>query len=126
LPEARISNYRIHYHIIGNCAILRPDGPCDASRTEALARLVSSSLVESKSLVLDLSRADYVETPGFRWIVRQFRQLEAAGRALIVVGLPPTAERAFRLLRLDEIVPIARNVPEALEKLRALRVPALI
>jgi len=54
-----------------------------------------------------------VETPGYRWIIRQFRDLEANGKTLIVAGLPPSVERTFKLLRLQEIVPLARDIFEA-------------
>ena len=81
--------------------------------SEALAHLVNSSLAEAQHLILDLSHSKYVETPGYRWIVRQFRDLEANGKTLIVVGLPQSVERTFKLLRLHDIVPVARDVSEA-------------
>mgnify|MGYP005840908557 CR=1 FL=1 len=114
MPKARISSYRIHYNLVGDSAVLRPEGPCDERRTEALARLANTSLLSAKHVILDLSRAPYVESPGFRWIVRQVRSLEATGRTLIVVGLSPSVERTFRLLRLDRIVRVAGDVTEAL------------
>ena len=113
MPEARISNHRIHYHITDGCVVVRPEGACNESRTEALASFVNSSLAEAQHLILDLSHSKYVETPGFRWIVRKFRDLEASGKTLVVVGLPPAVERTFRLLRLHEIVPVAKDVSEA-------------
>lgn len=121
MPEARISGHRFHYHIDDGCAVVRPEGACDASRTEALARLANSPLFETKNLILDLSHAQYVESPGFRWLVRQVRKLESAGRSLVLVALSPQTERAFRLLKLDRIIPTAQSVPEALEIVHAGR-----
>ena len=72
-------------------------------------------MVQSKHLILDLSDVEYVETPGYRWIVRQLRQLESSGKTLVVAGLPSSVERVFRLLRLDQTVPVARNVGEAMK-----------
>jgi len=115
MPEARISGHRFHYTLDDGCAVVRPEGACDSSRTEALARLANSPLIESRNLILDLSHAEYVESPGFRWLVRQVRKLESAGRTLVVAGLSPQTERAFRLLRLDRIIPAARDVAEAME-----------
>jgi len=117
MPTARISGHQIHYNVSDGYAVVRPEGACNASATEALARLVNSPMIESKNLILDLSRSPYVETPGFRWIVRQFRQAEAAGKSVVVVGLPPSVERAFTLLKLDKMVPKARTVTEALRVL---------
>ncbi len=117
MPVARIRNHRIHYRVWGDYAVVRPEGPCNQSEIEALASFVSSSLVEYKNLVVDFSHSRYVETPGFRWIVRQFRQLESSGKTLVVAGLPPSMERSFKLLRLNETVPVTKNVPEALAML---------
>jgi anti-anti-sigma factor len=123
LPRARIASHRIHYHVSNGCAVVRPEGACNAQTTEALALLVNSPLIQSKDLVLDLSRVKYVETPGYRWIIRQLRELESAGRKLLVVGMPSSIERTFRLLRLDQSVPVAKDVAEALALLRAHKQP---
>ncbi|MEN6415871.1 MAG: STAS domain-containing protein [Armatimonadota bacterium] len=114
MPTARIDSHIIHYHVSDGYAVVRPEGACDAGTTEALARLVNSPLIESKNLILDLSHSRYVETPGYRWIVRQFRHAESAGKTVVVVGLPPSVERAFNLLKLDKMVPTAQSVSEAL------------
>ncbi|MEN6356523.1 MAG: STAS domain-containing protein [Armatimonadota bacterium] len=117
MPTARITGHEIHYRISDGYAVVRPEGACDEGTTEALARLVNSPMIESKNLVLDLSRSKYVETPGYRWIVRQFRHAESAGKSVVVVGLPPSVERAFNLLKLDKMVPTAQTVSEALNLL---------
>lgn len=126
MPRARIASHRIHYHVSRGCAVVRPEGACDTETTEALARLVNSPLIESRNLVLDLSRTRYIETPGYRWLVRQLRQLEASGKTLVVAGLPPAVERNFRLLRLDKTIPTAKNVSEALEIVRSAREPVAV
>ncbi len=121
MPKAKIGDCRIHYNIIDGCTIVRPEGPCDQVRTEALARLVDSSLADSKHLILDLSHSDYVETPGYRWIMRQLKKLQDQGKSLVITGMTPSTERIFKLLRLDESVPVARNVTEALEMVEGER-----
>lgn len=126
MPKATIAEHRIHYSISKGCAVVRPEGACDEDTTEALARLASSELIDSRHLVLDLSHAKYVETPGYRWILRRVRELESAGKSLMVAGLSPSVERAFKLLRLDSSVPIARDVTEALEVIRGVKEPVMI
>jgi len=95
-------------------AIVRPEGACNEARTEALARLVNSPLISAKNLILDLSHADYVESPGFRWLVRQVRQLESDGKRLVLTSVPESVDRALKLLKLDRVVPVAANIKEAL------------
>jgi anti-anti-sigma regulatory factor len=117
LPEAKIMGCRLHYHLMDGYAIIRPEQACNEKTTKALAALSNSSLIESKNIILDLSHTKYVESPGFRWILRQFQALENAGKYLVVTGLPSSALKAFRLLRLDEHVPSAIDVRSALASL---------
>lgn len=121
MRKATIFDHRIHYNLLDDCAVVRPEGACDAEVAEALGRLVNSSLLDSRHLVIDLSHCAYVETPGYRWLVRQLRQLESSGRQLIVAGMPPAVERMFKLLHFDRMIPTAVDVSEALNMLHGTR-----
>lgn len=126
MPEARIKGHKFHYRVSEGVAIIRPEEACNENTTEALATLVNSSIIQSKSLIIDLSHVTYVETPGFRWIMRQFRQLESAGMLLVLAGLPPAVERAFKLLKLDTVVPAAKSVTEAMGILHSMKKAVLV
>jgi len=117
MREARISSHRFSYSLVDGSAIVRPEGACNEETTEALARFVNSPLIGAKNLILDLSHAGYVESHGYRWLVRQVRALESDGRRLMLAGVPASVERALKLLKLDMVVPVAKNVKEALAKL---------
>lgn len=117
MPKAKIMGCRLHYHLMEDFAIIRPEQACDENTTKALAALVNSTLIKSKNIILDLSHSKYVESPGFRWILRQFQALEAAGKRLIVAGLPSNAQKAFKLLKLDEYIPSADDVRSAVQML---------
>lgn len=125
MREARIATHRFHYRVIDDCAIVRPDGACNEERTQALAKFVSSPLISANHLILDLSQADYVETPGFRWLLRHVKDLESRGKTLTVVGLSPSVERAFNLLKLNRVIGVAKDVPEALERIHVSRQAAV-
>jgi anti-anti-sigma factor len=126
VPEAKIGKHRFHYNVVDDIAVIRLEEACDQDTTEALAILANSPIMEGRALIIDLSRAQYVETPGFRWIIRQYRQLESTGRSLVLTGLEQNVERAFCLLKLDNLIPTAANVPEALKLLQGtpVAVPA--
>ena len=117
LPDARIRNHRIHYRVTADYATIRPEDGCDESVTEAIAALVNSSIVKSHNLIVDLSHVEYVETPGFRWLIRQFRHLQSEGRCLVVCGLPKSVQRSFKALRLDSVIPCASDAMEARQML---------
>jgi anti-anti-sigma factor len=114
--DATVSSHHFSYSLLDGCAIVRPEGACNEERTEALARFVNSPLIGAKNLILDLSHAGYVESPGYRWLVRQVRTLESDGRRLVLAGVPESVDRALKLLKLESVVPTARNVKEALAK----------
>jgi anti-anti-sigma factor len=118
VPAAKIGNHRFHYSIVDSIAVIRLEQACDQDTTEALATLASSPIMEGRALIIDLSHAPYVETPGFRWIIRQYRQLESAGRSLVLTGLEQNVARTFCLLKLDNLIPTAGTVAEALKLLQ--------
>lgn len=126
MREARISSHRFGYTLVDGCAIVRPEGACNEERTEALARLVNSPLISAKHLILDLSHADYIDSPGYRWLVRQVRQLESDGKRLMLASAPESVDRALKLLKLDRLVPVAINVKDALARMEIVEEPAAV
>ena len=111
MPETTIDTHKFHYDVVDDCVVIRPDGACNEKKIESLATLADSEFATRKNLILDLSGAEYVDSPGFRWIVRQVRSLKGEGRRLLLAGLQPTVKRAYKLLLLDKIVP-AFDTPE--------------
>jgi anti-anti-sigma factor len=124
MREARISSHRFSYSLVDGCAIVRPEGACNEARTEALARFVNSPVIGARNLILDLSHASYVESPGYRWLVRQVKQLESHGKRLVIAGASESVDRALKLLRLERLIPVVSNVKEALAKLECAAEPA--
>jgi len=87
----------------GDERILRVSGACGAKCAAMLAAEIQK-LVRSgaKRLSLDLSQADYVETPVLRVILDWARELASFSDAsLSVKRLSPGARRTFDLLKLD-------------------------
>jgi len=77
-----------------------------------------SKVSSNRSIIIDASKVNYIETPGFRWIIKQFRKLQEIGGSLIVAGLAGPAERAFKLLQLDKYIPSAATVEAALARVK--------
>jgi len=74
----------------------------------------STDGISRKHIVLDASGLDYIDSPGFRWLVDRSREVHDGGGSFTVVGLAGSAERAFRLLRLDQFIPSAPSVEAAI------------
>lgn len=124
MRDATVSSHRFSYSLVEGCAIVRPEGACNEERTQALAKFVNSPLIGAKNLILDLSHADYVESPGFRWLVRQVRMLESDGKRLVLAGVPTSVERAMKLLKLESVIPTAKDVKSALAHINRVAEPA--
>jgi len=114
--------HELHVEQFSEAIVIRPEGACDRECAEALDGLVSRIEGEpQKNVILDASRLRYIETPGFRWIIEQFRKLQDRGGSLVIAGLKGSAERAFRLLQLDKFIPAASTVEAALARIRRSR-----
>ena len=86
----------------GEERVLHISGACGAKCAAMLSAEIQRQLrAGAKRLSLDLSKADYVETPVLRVILDWARELPSSGSALTVQRLSPSARRTFDLLKLD-------------------------
>jgi anti-sigma B factor antagonist len=65
------------------------------------------------TVVVDLSRTEYVDSAGLGTLVLLNREARAAGGCLVLAGLSDHVRDLLRLLRLDEVFTIATTVEEA-------------
>jgi anti-sigma B factor antagonist len=64
-------------------------------------------------LVIDLGRVGFVSSAGLGFFVRIGKTLEEQGRVLVLARVVRSVERVLRLIGLDEVFPLFRDVPEA-------------
>lgn len=113
--EKRKLKMRVEEH--GETIVLRPEGPCGRDCIDALEQFIrNADSKSSKHIVFDASGLDYIDSPGFRWLVDRSREVHDGGGSFTVVGLAGSAERAFRLLRLDQFIPSAPSVEVAIAR----------
>ena len=65
------------------------------------------------TVVVDLSRTEYVDSAGLGTLVLLNREARAVGGCLILAGLSEHVRDLLRLVRLDEVFTIATSVEEA-------------
>jgi anti-sigma B factor antagonist len=65
------------------------------------------------TVVVDLSRTEYVDSAGLGTLVLLNREARAVGGCLVLAGLSEHVRDLLRLLRLDEVFTIATTVEEA-------------
>lgn len=79
---------QIDKQMLGEVLVVSLDGELD-SRTSAQARRELAELVpQADKIVLDLARTSYMSSAGLRVMLLVYRQAQAAGARLVLVGLP--------------------------------------
>ncbi len=64
-------------------------------------------------LLIDLSAVGHMDSSGVGTLVFIKREIERAGRRLVLIGLQPRVRGVFEITNLDRFFTIARNVAEA-------------
>ena len=66
-------------------------------------------------IIIDLSGVDFVDSVGLGVVVGALHRARSRGGEVAVVGAVPRVRRMFAVTRLDEIVPMFPDLPEALD-----------
>ncbi len=83
------------------------------NRAEVRQR-VRAQLEQGRStVVVDMSRTEYVDSAGLGTLVLLNKEARAAGGCLVLAGLSDHVRDLLRLVRLDEVFTIAATVEEA-------------
>ena len=84
------------------------------NRAEVRQR-VRAQLEQGRStVVVDLSRTQYVDSAGLGTLVLLNKEARAVGGCLVLAGLSDHVRDLLRLVRLDEVFTIAASVDEAM------------
>ena len=81
-------------------------GSVDTFGADRLARVLASSPVGAGAAVLDLSLAEFLDVSACRVLARWARDLQGRGRHVQVRNAAPLLRRMWRILALDELVPV--------------------
>ena len=83
------------------------------NRSEVRQRVRAQLEQGHATVVVDLSRTEYVDSAGLGTLVLLNREARAAGGCLILAGLSEHVRDLLRLVRLDEVFTIATTIEEA-------------
>ena len=111
-------DFTVDYCVRRDIAIVAITGGCNDRCAEELKRLLGRLMSEGyMKYILDVSGLSFAETPGFRLIMLKVAELQELGGGLVVVGLCGRVERAFNLLKLGTLVPVANDVASAISEM---------
>src|ERR1700761_6060040 len=100
----------------GNVAIFALEGEIDLHYAPVLRSLFKVKLAaRAPALVLDLSKVSYVDSTGLAAIIEYFRDSGEHGGVLCLVGLNDQLKSIFKIVRLNETIPIFATTGEAVD-----------
>lgn len=104
--------------VIGNALVLSvggrlDQGTCEAFRT-AFSPHLANALAAGQGIVLDLSTLEYVSSAGLRCFMLAAKEAKARSGRIAVAALQPTVAEIFQIARFDLVLPVFRDVPDAL------------
>jgi anti-anti-sigma factor len=92
---------------------LAVDGPMTsdslpAGPTEMLGSLLGGGWA-SHRILLDLGKADHIDSSAIGWLLNCHKALESGGGAMVLHSVHPNVARVLKMLKIDCILPIADN-----------------
>jgi stage II sporulation protein AA (anti-sigma F factor antagonist) len=100
--------------------IFSPQGRLDASNAQAAEREVLALFANGGvSVVLDVSRLDYLSSAGLSVLLVATKTARSKGGRAVLVGAKPMVLEIFNMSGLDKIIPMTDNVESALTLLHS-------
>jgi anti-sigma B factor antagonist len=94
--------------------IISIDGDLDASSSIKLDKVLAKAIGENRNPILvDCNRLDYISSPGIGVFTSHLQECESRNISLVLYGMNDKVLKVFRILGLDEIIPITKTKDEA-------------
>ena len=101
----------------GKNYIISIDGDLDASSSIKLDKVLAKAIGENRNPILvDCNKLDYISSPGIGVFTSHLQECEVKSISLILYGMNDKVLKVFRILGLDEIIPITKTKEEAKSK----------
>jgi anti-sigma B factor antagonist len=94
--------------------VIEVSGELDISSAPDFRNLVEARLGDgSRDLIVDLSKAQFIDSSGVQVLINAYKQLDENGARLLLVCTNPPMLDLFRLTGLDEMCAIVSSRAEA-------------
>jgi anti-sigma B factor antagonist len=100
---------------VGGTHVLKFQGSLDALTVPDVRPQVEALIDKSPSrIVVDLTHVTAIDSTGVALVVSLFKRMRALGGTIRVAGIQGQPREIFHFLRLDQSLPMANTVDEAL------------
>lgn len=98
----------------GKNYIISIDGDLDASSSIKLDKVLAKAIIENRNPILvDCTQLDYISSPGIGVFTSHLQECESKNISLVLYGMNEKVFKVFRILGLDEVIPITKTKEEA-------------
>ena len=98
----------LHVRCEGN---ISQDGFTDEA--DPLRPLLASQGNPRQKVILDLERANFIDSSGIGWLLMWHKRLRENGGELIIHSVPPLIQQVLELVRLPKIIHVAPDAASA-------------
>ncbi len=88
--------------LIDGVGVLRARGTLTIDNAEAFSQKAARLASQTTTLVIDLSKADFIDSAGVGALVHLTKELRSAGGELYLIGVPTKIRKVLELLHLDQ------------------------
>jgi anti-sigma B factor antagonist len=113
-PEVRVTELRLSSERRGDCVIVAVGGELDIVTSRQLDEHLTSVRRKQRSIILDLSEVDFMDTSSLAVIVGHWKRLQAAGGMLALAGARYRHTKTLWITGLAERLPMYDTVDEAI------------
>jgi anti-sigma B factor antagonist len=100
----------------GDVSVLAPVGDIDLHTAPVVDRRIEElEAVGRRTVVVDLTGVEFLDSSGLGMFVAAQHRLSAAGGGLRIACPPPHAQKVFRITRLAEVIPVYDSVDESID-----------
>lgn len=112
------THFDLSLESVGDLVLVRPAGHLSSEAAARLRRVVDPAAIAS-GVVVDLSRADYVDSVGLGALIGLIHRVRSDGGVTALAAAPRTLEQTLRTTGCDRIAVITASVDEAIRSLAA-------
>ncbi len=100
--------------------IIRIDGEIDASSSIHLDNELGKAMNESKKILIDCEKLDYISSAGLGVFMSYIHDMEEKKIKMVLFGMSNKVKNVFQILGLDQLLKIVETSEEANKLLNAI------
>ncbi|MDI6827320.1 MAG: STAS domain-containing protein [Armatimonadota bacterium] len=116
-----VSKIDVDIRYADDIPIIEAKGECDLITSRKLKEAADNLLDTGRNkIIFDLRNMVYIDSAGFRILLDAKNKATEKGGDIILVSLTEPVDRAFKLLRLDELITRVETIDEAVARLKSI------